>query len=154
MSYTILGDEYLQIDAVPLSTPAWVLTNHWVLWEPAPLRGDDVKIPGADGVLAQRRRVDTDKKSLELAIVGDVDWAGVKQWDVRYGLWRNIDHLRTNLAAVPGTTASTRSATLHLPPPATTLTATVHVEQLRFAGNGPGLAIAQLTLSLPAGAFT
>lgn len=152
MAYTIVGSEYLEIDGVPLSTTAWVVTNDWVLWEPAPLRGDDVVIPGAAGALAQPRRRDADKRSLELSIVGHLNWNNVRQWDVRIGLWGNIDHLRTNLTAVPATADSTRTATLHLPTGATK-TASVHVLELRFAGKGPDLAVGQLTLSLPAGQF-
>lgn len=153
MAYVIVGDEYLEIDGVPLSTPAWVVTDHAELWGTADVRGDDVLIPGAAGVLPFPRRPTVTQVDLELVVLGHVDWAGVKQWDVRYGLNRNVAHLRTNVASQPATADGTRSATLHLPAGASpaTLTGSVHVLRLRFTGNGPDVAVGQLSLSIPGG---
>jgi hypothetical protein len=154
-TYTIIGTEYLVIDDVPLSTPAWVITDHAALWGAGDMRGEDIIIPGAAGVLPRQRRPTVTKVDLELWIVGHVDWNNVAQANERAGLARNVNHLMTNVAAQPGTPAGTRSAVLHMPPGSTpaTLSGPVHVEQFRLAGRGPGAALAQLTLSIPAGAL-
>lgn len=155
MAYAIPTDEYVEIDGVPLTTAAWTLVDHAELWGSPEVRGGDVIIPGAAGVLPQRRRPTVTRVDLELAIVGDVSWDGAPEPDVRVGLARNVDHLRA-LTAAPGTPDGTRLAVLHLPAGHTPATRSgrVHVERLRVAGRGRPMAIGQLTVSIPAGALT
>lgn len=153
MPYQILDDEHLEIDGLPLLTPAWVCRSLAPVWESPAVRGEDILIPGAAGVVPKPRRVTVTPITLELDIVGDFDWEGNRHTDQRHGLWTNAAHLNDHLASPPSTTDGTRWAIHHPPPPANPRAGPVHVLRLRIAPSGANHAIGQLELSLPYGAL-
>lgn len=155
MAYIITSPEYLEIDGIPLSTPAWYTTNMDDIWASAEVRGDDLVIPGAAGVRPYPRRPTVTKAAVELAVVGDTAPDGTPQ-DQRAGLAANCAALRA-LAETTGIAVDgTRPAVLHLAPgaPVLTRTADVHVLRIRFTRTGPNYAVGQMELSIPSGAFT
>lgn len=154
MPYVVTAAEYLEIDGVPLSTPAWVTSDMDDLWGSADVRGDDVVIPGAAGALAQPRRRTATKATVELQVMGDTDWEGGAYANPAAGLATNCAHLLA-LTDPPGTTDGTRTAILHFPTgaPVATKTGPVHVLRLRLSRKSRDFAIGQLELSIPAGAL-
>lgn len=155
MAYLITAAEYVDIDGLPLDTPAWTTSNASDLWSSPDLRGSDVIIPGALGVLAQPRRPTVTKATIELDIVGDTDPEGFPYTNTALGLTLNLAVLRA-LADPPATVDGTRTLTLHLPPGAATATRSgpAHVERIRLARDGRLHATGQIELSLPKGALT
>lgn len=151
MAFTIDAPEYLVIDAIPLSTPAWVTTNMDDLISTSEVRGSDLLVPMGDGVRPQRRRATVTAASIELAVFGDTAPDGTPQSDLRAGLRANLDIL-ASLADTEGTRPDgTRVATLHLS--GVTRTGPVHVLRVRFTRESAGFATVQMELSLPTGAL-
>lgn len=152
MAYEITAAEYLEIDGVPLATPAWTTTDMDDLWSTPAVRGADLVIPGATGVRPFRRRWTVTDASIELTVVGDRDWEGGSYPNTAVGLALNVEHLQA-LAEPTGTTAGTRTAVLHFPPggPADR-SGPVHVERVRAKRTGP-LAVVSIQLSIPGGAL-
>jgi hypothetical protein len=107
---------------------AWKLIGDTLaqLWLPAAQRGTDVVIPGVSGVKARPRRDTATTRSLRMLIYGDVDRTGATPANYVTGLRANIEYLRANVVAPPGTSTGTRSAVLTLPD-GSTLTEDVHV---------------------------
>lgn len=155
MAYVITAPEYLEIDDVPLSTPAWETTAMDDLWSGPAVRGEDILVPLGDGVRAEPRRPTVTPVTVELAIVGDLAPDGTPNADVRHGLWTNCLALLALTTRTGTATDGTRHAVLHLPPGADPATreGRVHVLRLRLVRNGPMFARGQLDLSLPAGAL-
>jgi len=148
----------LSINSVALNNAfgAWRLTGDTLaqLWLPATQRGSDVIIPGVSGVKARPRRDTVTTKSLRMLIYGDVDRTGAAAANYVTGLRANIEYLRANVVAPPGTSAGTRSATLTLPD-ASTLVEDVHVigmelGEMRLDGLW---AKAVIEISIPSGRF-
>lgn len=156
MAYVITSPEYVEIDGMPLSTPAWTTTQMDDLWGSPDVRGSDVLMPGAIGVRPHRRRPTVTPATIELAVVGDLAPDGTPYSSTRAGLATNCDLLRHLTGSDGVAEDGTRQATLHLAPgsPVTTRAGRVHVLRLRIARNGDNLAVAQLELSIPAGALT
>lgn len=149
MAYVITEDEYLEINSVPLATPAWLLLDIDQMWNPADVRGTDLIIPGAVGVVALPRRKTVSNRSLTLVIFGDFTWEGTPVANVRVGLQNNLAHLKTNIVD-PASGDGTRTAVLHLPSGATK-TGPVHVEHFSVVGQTRSGLGATLDLSLPLG---
>ena len=156
MAYSITSDEYVEINNVPLHTPAWIITDLSPLWDIPGVRGEDRIIPYAEGRDAHRRIYDALIVSLPMAIFGDFNWEGVAQADARLGLWNNIEHLKANVldpdivAADPGT----KLIELHAPG-GTVRTGQCHViGQLAPAPIGPGAIRAVLDVTIPLGVLT
>ena len=155
VAYTITSPEWLEIDGVPLSTPAWETTEASDLWSSPEVRGTDLVIPGAAGVRPYPRRPTVTPVTIELAIVGDVRWDGARHDDPRAGLAINCAHLEALTDPLTTATDGTRLAVLHYAQdtPWDTRQGRVHVLRLRIARNGPMFATGQLELSIPAGAL-
>lgn len=153
MAYVITSPEFLEIDGVPFSTPAWETTEASDLWSSADVRGSDVLVPGATGVRAYPRRPTVTSATVELAVVGDVRWDGVPYDDVRVGLATNCRHLEALTSRLTTAADGTRLAVLHYAPgsPVDDRRGRVHVLRLRFVRKGPMFATGQLELSIPAG---
>lgn len=151
MTYLITSDEYLELSYVPLMTPAWCHGNLWELWSDADQRGDDVPIPHADGMQAQRRYITKTEVPLELAIFGDFDWEGNRYSDYRVGLRANCRHLKQNVTRPTGTGNGTRPAILHEPGMVQSI-GPVHVGPLKLGGDlGASATRAVIRISIPAG---
>ena len=150
---TVTRAEYLEIDGVPLATPAWEIVDLSPLWQPADVRGSDRLIPGAAGVKPYRRRRTVSKRSLPMIVYGFEDLDGVAYADVREGLETNLDYLRANVVDPTNVGDGTRTAVLHLPS-GSTRTGSVHVEGFELGTAGPTSIRAVLTLSIPEGVLT
>lgn len=143
----------LHIDLVPLSLLGFCFTeNLWALLDSPDVRGQDRRIPGTPGVRTKPRRADLTTVRLELLVEGETNAAGFPHIDHHRGLQLNQLYLKALVAPVPGTPATTRTATLVLDA-GVTLTGTVHVDKLTF-GEGAYTCPAVLTVSIPAGALT
>lgn len=152
MPYEITSVEWVEINGVPLHTPAWHVANLDVLWRGPSTRGSDDIIPGADGVRPNRRRPTVTPVSLELCIVGTHDWEGNPNPDARIGLEENIDHLRANVTDPTGVGDGTVTCVLHLPSGATR-EGDVHIEGFDITGDGPGAVGAVIDLTIKQGAL-
>jgi hypothetical protein len=142
----------LTIDGVAMMCPAWIVLNLHELWQPANQRGDDRLIPGANGVLALKRRPTVTQRSLNMLISGSVDRTGSANANKLIGLQTNLDYLRANVVDPTGVTDGTRSAVLTMPD-GSTRTEPVHVTGLDFGDvreDGDWLR-AVLTISIPTG---
>lgn len=147
---TAAGD--LTIGGVAMMCPAWVVLNLHVLQQPADQRGDDRLVPGANGVLALRRRNTVTRHGLQLLVSGTHDRTGASVADRLEGLQANLDYLRANVVEPTGTGDGTRSAVLTMPD-GTTRTEPVHVTGIEFGDlNQDGSWLrAVLTISIPSG---
>jgi hypothetical protein len=151
MSYTINSPEFLVIDGLPLSTPAWTTTQMDDLISSPEMRGDDVLVPFGDGVRAYPRRITVTKAAVSLAVVGDTKPDGTPHTSQREGLRLNMEALSWLAGPVGLDVRGTRLAELHLV--GATRTGRVHVLRLRLARTGPNYATGQLELSIPSGAL-
>jgi hypothetical protein len=115
MAYVINFETHLEINGVPLSTPAWEHTNLQAVLGAAAVRGENVIMPGAVGVRAVRRRPTETNHTLELTVFGDRDWEGLPYDDGVMGLIANLEHLKANVVDPLATTNSVRTAVLVLP---------------------------------------
>jgi hypothetical protein len=150
MAFVITSPEWLEIDGIPLSTPAWETADMSDLLSSPEVRGDDILVPYGDGVRPYPRRPTVTPASIELQIVGDTAPDGTATANPREGLQVNCAILAT-LADRPAVADGTRLATLHLV--GAVRSARVHVLRIRFARTGPNYATGQLELSIPSGAL-
>jgi hypothetical protein len=112
MAYVIRFSHHLEIDGVPLSTPAWEHQNIQGLYASAEVRGENRVMPGARGRRALPWRPDETMRTLTLAIFGDLSWDGTKNADAEAGLWANVAHLQTFIVDNPLNADSTRTAVI------------------------------------------
>lgn len=152
MATVITRYPHLEIDGVPLATPAWEAMDLHGLLQGADQRGSDRLLPGASGVRAYKRRPTVSKRPVRLVIFGDYDREGVAYADPFLGLVANIDYLRANVADPTGTGDGTRTAVLRLTA-LSSKTGPVHVEGLELSDDDPPTVRGVLMLSLPAGAL-
>lgn len=152
MPFIITSDEWLEIDGIPLATPAWIITDLSELMNGPDVRGEDQIIPGAPGVKPLPRHVHVSLRSLPMVIYGGYDWEGNPYSDGHEGVETNLAYLVENLLLPPGTADGTRAAVLHLWN-GDIRTGDVHViSPLRTATElGPAGLRAILELSIPAG---
>lgn len=150
MSYVIVGREWLEIDGVPLSTPAWTTRTLSELWSSPPQRGADRIIPSATGVRTWPWRATIAEFDLELDVVGDTDWEGTPYSDARIGLATNCAHLIEVLIDAPTSTDGLRTAVMHLASGEMRV-GELRVSRVRFADLGDWGAAAQISLAIPAG---
>lgn len=94
---------YLEIDSVPLATPAWEIPDvdgSWVsLFDSPDLRGQDRVIPFSDGARAYPRRPTVTVVTLPLNIYGDADQDGVAHPNQFEGMVANFDALKALIGA-------------------------------------------------------
>jgi len=109
MSYVVVEAEYVEINGVPLSTPAWTINDLSPLWDAATLRGADRIVPFSDGAYPLRRFRDEFRVQIPITIYGDTKWDGTTYSNIRVGLMTNVDHIRTNLLT-PATTSDAKWA--------------------------------------------
>lgn len=150
----------LTLNDVPMKTRAWTCPDLTPLWMPAAIRGTDRIIPGAAGVIPNRRRRTVTTYALDFRISGISDMNGVVTTGTGNGpeefaqLEYNLDYLRQNVID-PRTSPNldgTVPGVLTMPSGAIR-TADVHV--LGFTVNDRVSHVLQgvLDLSIPAGGF-
>ncbi len=155
MPYVITRDEWLEIDGIPLATPAWEITDLSELLNGPDVRGSDRVLPGVAGVVALRRRVTVSVRTLPMVIYGDRDWNGDSYEDGHDGVETNLAYLVDNLCIPTDTGDGTLPAVLYLIGGGVR-TADVHVlSPIHTATElGPAGLRATLDLSIPAGYFS
>ncbi|MFW6204434.1 MAG: hypothetical protein ACOC96_05635 [Actinomycetota bacterium] len=136
---------------IELMTGAWCAYNIDQLLHEA-IRGDDLLIPGADGVLARDRYRDRLDASIQMAFDGNVDHDGVTHFplDVMAGLEINR---RAFIAAAVTPPASPATFTLSLiVADGAVLEGPLHCEGFQWSrGEVEGMARAVWRVSLPLG---
>lgn len=154
MPNIITRAEYLEIATVPLATPAWRILDLSSLWDGPEVRGDDLLIPGAAGVLTQPRRATVTRKVLPIAIFGEQDREGNVYPNPFTGVRTNLDYLYTNVFAPVSTGNGTRAAIHHLADGVTTRSANVIVlSPLDVRPAGKHSLIGRLDILIPTGRF-
>ena len=154
MAYVIRFTHHLEIDGVPLSTPAWEHLDIHLLYGAPTVRGDNRVMPGARGQRALPWRPDLTMRTLQLAIFGDVSWDGTANPDAVSGLWANIAHLQTFVVDNPLNADSTRTATIKRMGQ-TDLTAVIQVRGFEITEEyGPSAVAASMDIALMSGAFS
>lgn len=112
MAYVVNFDHHLEIDGVPLSTPAWEHLNIGALYSGPNVRGENRVLPGASGRRALPWRADETMRTLSIAIFGNRSWDGTTNADPVAGLWANVAHLQAFVFDNPLNAGSTRTAVL------------------------------------------
>jgi len=140
---------YLEINSVPLATPAWRITDLSKLYGLA-VSGEDRRIPSMVGARAYRRWVASRVVGLPLLVHGARTHEDVVNADIWAGLDANIDYLMTNVILPPS--SATYPAVWHRA--GGNLSADVHVEGFEPEAWGHGWTRFTLELSIPAGRFT
>lgn len=106
-------NETLEIDGVSLNVPGFcIVADLSPLLAGSAQRGEDRRVPGSAGVIANQRRIDITVVNLPLMIFGDNTEAGVAHPDIRTGIYRNLKYLQANVTNPTGTGDGTRTATL------------------------------------------
>lgn len=141
--------EYVEVDGFALSCPAWFVTDHSVLMDPADTVGASRILPGGR-VISYREYVTETIKELPLVILGDTAPDGSPYANHRVGMLRNIDELSAALVPSP-TPSGTRLAIWHLPD-GTTRSARVR-PRLDLNDRQIHVMRAMVILTLPDGAF-
>jgi hypothetical protein len=150
-----IGDGTDITDNILMHGPAWDMPNLLPLWFNGEVRGNDVLLPGATGVIPFRRRFTVTGYSLPLIITGRVDIEGVPP-EIEDEVWEqletNVQYLNDNIVAPPGTTSGIRLATLTMPSGAER-EAEIHVLGITPGIATDGIMKATLDISIPAGRF-
>lgn len=154
MAYVIQFAHHLEIDGVPLSTPAWEHLNIQALYSGANVRGENRLLPGAAGRRALPWRPDETMRTITLAIFGTQSWDGSINADPVAGLWENVAHLQSFVVDNPLNDGSTRTATIKRAG-ATDLTATIQVRAFEIDDEpySPAAVAATMEIALMSGAF-
>ncbi len=149
----LVKTEYLEINGVPLATPAWRITDLTALYDAPEVKGDDLDV--SHGVMIPKlRRVTRTRKVFPMVIYGQWDQEGNFNGDnARLGLLTNVDYLLTNVVLPSAVGDGTHTAIWHLPGGGTR-TAQVHViPPLRLGAASRTSQLATLDISVPAGRF-
>lgn len=154
MAYVTRFDHHVEIDGVPLSTPAWEHLDIQALYSGPGVRGDNRVMPGAIGRRALPKRADETTRTLTLAIFGFERWDGTVNADPIAGLWENIGHLMAFVIDAPTTPDSTRLAKI-VRGTEPELTARIQVLGFEVAeAYSPAAISASMDIALITGSFT
>ena len=154
MPYTIVDNEYVQINGVPLSTTAWEVNDLAPLWDAASLRGEDRVIPFSDGALPLRRFRDEMRIVIPITIWGFYDWNNNANADARIGLQRNIDHLRDNILTPNTAGTGTWNLILVMPDGGTRGAGCFVIPPMQLTPLGPSAVTGVLDILIPQGYLT
>lgn len=108
----ITATEYLEINSVPLATPAWRITDLTALNRSAEQRGTDRLLPLA-GIRSLPRHPTVTSFVLPFRVWGHMDREGTPYADPRAGLKANLAVLHSAIFDPVQTGDGTRSATWH-----------------------------------------
>lgn len=149
---TATFSEYLTIDDVPLSTPAWVTEDIAELLSGPETRGRDLLNPARTGELARRRGLAARTVALPIVVNGYVDSDGVEHADPRAGLIANLDELKAILTPVSSTLTGTRTLQWVNEDSEVTREAEVHVSPaIATAAIGPHAVRIVVQVTIPGG---
>lgn len=104
---------YLELDGIPMATPAWEIPNLSAFLDTPTLRGADRILPGVDGGIPYQRRVSPTVYTFPLDVVGLVDWDNAPVADPFEQLNIHMQYLRENLTASTGVGDGTIPAIFH-----------------------------------------
>lgn len=149
MPTVITRTQYLEVNSVPLATPAWRILDLSRL-HGLEVAGSDRAIPRMAGMRAYRRWVASRVVGLPLLVMGAQDREGNSNSDIHEGLDDNIDYLMTNVVLPPS--AATQAAIWHRANG--NFGADIHVEGFDQQAWGRGWVRFTLELSIPAGSWT
>lgn len=110
-----LPDGRLTIDSTSMHTHAWNVTKVLALWMPPDVRGTSVLMSGSPGYRPKPKRPTITRRSLPIAICGEVDPDGAPFANPWVGLETNIDQLRSEVIDPTLVGDGTRYATLRMP---------------------------------------
>lgn len=113
MPTIITATAYLEVNGVPLATPAWRLQSLTPLKQGATLRGASTVVPAATGRKSNRRRVDEKTIRLGLWLFGVYDKTGTLRANARAGIELNNDDLQSSLGIASATGDGTVTAIWH-----------------------------------------
>jgi hypothetical protein len=142
---------YLEINSVPLATPAWEVGDLTPLLDGADEKGGDRDLPHGTAV-AYPRRPRVTVRDVPLAIFGDFDQDGTPHADIDAGFVTNLAYLQANVLGAGTAADGTRPAVLHLPSGTRSADVTVGLALGLSPFDGVA-AVGVLRLSIPAGAF-
>lgn len=114
MPTVITRTYYLELNGVPLATPAWECPDLSPLLDDPALKGEDSDRPYVSGSVPHLRRPTATIYTLPLNIFGDRDHEGAEHEDVVEGLVTNRFYLRHNLGLADPDGDGTVTVTLHL----------------------------------------
>lgn len=147
----ITRDWYLEINSIPLATPAWEIPDLSALLDSGALRGSDNIIPGFAGVVPNRRRRTVWVCTFPLDVMGDIDSDGTPLTDGNEGVNLHMEYLNEHLGFASATGDGTVPAVFHrgdLPE----WTADVHFLGLKGSQKlGQFLVRTTFDISIPAG---
>lgn len=147
----ITATEYLEINSVPLATPAWRILDLTVLNRSAEQRGSDRLKPLA-GVQSLPRRPGLTTYPLPFRVWGHRDREGTYYDDVREGLKANLAVLHAAVFAPVETGDGTRAAIWHQAG-GTTVSKNVKVLPFEPAAVSPRSVRGVLTITITTGRF-
>lgn len=97
MAYTVTRSNYLEVNSVPLSTPAWWITNLETEIVKRVTRGNNPVLPGATGRRRYRRYIDECVYQFQMVVRGIVKWDGTPYTNPSQGFTENAEQLTANL---------------------------------------------------------
>lgn len=99
MSYVIKDgrSNYLEVNSIPLATPAWFITNLETEIVKRVTRGSNLLLPGATGRRRRQRYLDEVTYQFELTIRGLVKWDNSAYSNASQGFTENCEQLTANL---------------------------------------------------------
>jgi hypothetical protein len=149
VAYTITRTNYLEVNSVPLSTPAWWIVNLETEIVKRTTRGSNLLLAQATGRRRRRRYLDECVYQFEMRIRGMVKWDGTLHANASDGFIANAEQLTANLGIA---SSSAVTATWHRTGSASK-TASVDIVHFECADLGHRDAKAILEIVAPAGLF-
>lgn len=152
MSYTITSTEYITIDGIPLSTPAWQTLELSELNNAADVRGSSIVIPRRPGQIFRNKVRDSKIVNIPIIIYGDRAPDNTIYNDKREGLLLNLDLLKKALANPYQPNDNQRLLTYYRPG-LTLETAIQTTPNIQYEEINPTTARAIIKLDIASGAF-
>ena len=151
---TANSSEYLEIDNVPLSTPAWDTEDLAAILQGPGVRGGDLLVPIRAGELARRRILTSRVITVPLVVNGWFDSDGNEHADPRAGLIANLNALKLVFSPNYRTTTGTRTLEWVNTTTSVTRVAEVHVSPaIDVTAIGPFAARVVVEFTLPGGVW-
>ena len=150
MSYLVTSTEYIEIDGVPLATPAWIVTDLSELNDGPENRGSNLVVPRRPGAIIRRRVRESRIANIPIVIFGDRDAENNVHADAREGLLSNIDDLKKALR-MPNTVTSASRLLKYYRPTGTVEAVVQTTQKLDIEQISPTTARAVITVEIPAG---
>lgn len=150
----ITHTHYVEINSVPLATPAWVVMDMSPLWDAPGLRGGDRRIPYEDGEQPLRRFLEPLRVVVPLLIRGDRDQDNAAYSNTMIGLQTNLDYLRSNILTPSTSDPGTWPIVLHMPDSTTRSSDCFVIPPLQIKPIGRNAFTGVLDILVPSGVFS